>query len=292
MYESRVRGISPAEATDSLIKLAWIRAAAERYHDTLKEGGRPAMGVDVANSEKGDKGSRAYGVGPCLVEVVSKPCPNANLLGAEVFREANEQGIDPSHIGVDPVGVGAGTVNELVRLGMEPRRLGGSLAPINGAQRSPDGSSMDFAPDANLFLNLRSQMAWQLREDFRAGTIAMNPELVARLAGQLTAPRYEKRGGKIVLEEKKEIKKRLGRSPDDFDSIMYWNWVRPRSRDPIVVEYADDQHPGYDYQRKQRKPRRDRRMVPDHAERSGYYRAPVSWRAPRWDGSPSEDGDA
>jgi phage terminase large subunit len=281
MYESRVRGISPAEATDSLIKLSWITAAAERYATELVKGGRPAMGVDVANSEKGDKGSRAYGVGSCLTDVVTKPCPNANLLGSEVVNDANRMGIDPAHIGVDPIGVGAGTVNEMVRLGMEPRRLGGSLTPINGAQRSPDGASMDFAPDANLFLNLRSQMAWQLREDFRKGDIAINPELVKRLATQITAPRYEKSNGKVIVEEKAKIKKRLGHSPDDFDSIMYWNWVRPRSTPPESPEVAQDRHPGFDYKARTRKPRRS--LVPDEDLRANHYQTPHGWRAPRFD---------
>jgi hypothetical protein len=164
----------------------------------------------------------------CLVDVVTAPCPNANVLGAQVFKEANEQGIDPATSALIPSVSGLAQSTRWPDSGWS---LGGSAvvsAPINGAQRSPDGASMDFAPDANLFLNLRSQMAWQLREDFRKGDIAINPAL-QRVFTQLTAPRFEKRGGKVVIEEKKEIRKRLGHSPDDFDSIMYWNWVRPRS---------------------------------------------------------------
>ena len=291
MYESRVRGISPAESTDSLIKLQWIRDAAGRYAGLLREGGRPALGVDAANSEKGDQASIARGVGPCLVEVESKPCPDSNKLGSEVFDEANARGIDPSHIGVDPIGVGAGTVNEMARRGMEPRRLGGSLSPINGAERAPDGSPMDFVADANLFLNLRSQMAWQLREDLRKGELGINPQLLAVLEPQMTVWRYEPRNGKVVVDGKDKAIQRLGFSPNEFDAVMYWNWVRPRAGVQYGKEYGDHEHPGIDIKSRLRKRKTDRSNVPgeDDLERPGHYAVPVSamWRAPR----PSTDDD-
>lgn len=263
MYESRVRGISPAESTDALIKLAWVERAAARYEAMMKLGGARAMGVDVANSEKGDKSSKAYFRGACLQKVVSRQCPDSNVLGTEVFDEANELRIEPWHIGVDPVGVGAGTVNELVRLGMQVRRLGGSLSAVNGAQRAPDGTLMDFVPDANLFNNLRSQMAWQLREDFRLNRLAIPHD--KKLFAQLTAIQFTKRGGKIVLEEKAKVKERIGRSPDDFDSIMYGNWVRPRAAIIEQQDAGDHRHPGIDYKNRRIKDRS--RPLPDPAAR-------------------------
>lgn len=300
MYESRVRGFSPAESVDSLIKLAWIEAAAARYVQEaaarLVSGrpearGVPALGVDVANSEHGDKASVARGYGHTLESVTSAPCPDSNVLGAEVFKEANKVGIDPAHIGVDPVGVGAGTVNEMVRLGMEPRRLGGALRPVNGAQKDADGTSMDFAPDANRFDNLRGQMAWQLREDLRKGRLAINPALVKMLAPQLTMPKYRRENGKVYVEEKKHIKKRLGRSPDDFDSVMYWNWVRPRSEVVQDEDAGDDRHPGFDYKAKRRHRKtplvnpdgtlRGRKEV-EEVERYGMAGLPAPPRMGRW----------
>lgn len=308
MYESRVRGISPAEAVDSLIKLAWVEAAAERYvrraiaqrlSGRPEERGQPAMGVDVANSEHGDKSSVAYGYGDTLERVASSACPDANVLGASIFEEASKGGIDPSHIGVDPVGVGAGTVNEMVRLGMNPRRLGGSLRPIMGAQRAPDGTSMDFAADANLFDNLRGQMAWQLREDLRRGQMAIEPKLAKAIAVQLTMPRYVRERGLVKVEEKKHIKARLGRSPDDFDAVMYWNWVRPRSAVVVETDAADDQHPGYDYREKRRKAklplvgpdgRLTSRNAPERDNRYGLTGMDAPRKMTRWGHTTEEDG--
>jgi hypothetical protein len=295
MYERRVRGISPAEATDALIKLSWCQEAAKRWEKLLAEAGPRALGVDVANSERGDKAARAYFVGKALERVVAKQCPNANRLGEEVVAEAELLGISPWHVGVDPVGVGAGTVNEMTRLGFNAMRLGGGESPVGGAERAPDGSKMDWAPDANRFDNLRSQMAWQLREDLRTNEIGLPDDPV--LFRQLTAITYEVKGGKVVLEPKKSLAKRIGGSPNEFDAIMYGNWVRPRAKaaDPAEVE-GDDRHPGFDYKRKRRRPKARLREPGDDASMSvddelrSRYAVPHTggaFRMPRW-GGPSQ----
>lgn len=291
MYDSRVRGISPSEAVDALIKLAWVKAAQARYAALLEKGGAPAMGVDVANSDNGDKAAIALFRGAALVSVESKACPNANALGTEVVercRDAKDP-IAQEHVGIDPVGVGAGTVNECFRLGFHPLRLGGADKPVGSASRAPDGSLMDWVPDANKFDNLRAQMAWQLREDLRLGLIGLPPNN-PKLERQLTALRYEPRGGKVVLEEKAKAKARLKGKMDEFDAVMYANWVRPRAVIPGATEYSDDQHPGYDLKAKRRNPRRDRSMVPDGPESATYYGVPVSagWRGPHEGGEDDE----
>ena len=69
--------------------------------------------------------------------------------------------------------------------------------------------------------NLRAEMYWRLR-------LALDPEQGATLAlppGQellrdLCAARYEiQTGGIVKIEDKKDIKKRLGRSPDLADAV-------------------------------------------------------------------------
>lgn len=41
---------------------------------------------------------------------------------------------------------------------------------------------------------------------------------------------FDEDGGIVTLESKDDIRKRLGRSPDRADAVVYWNWVRPRTR--------------------------------------------------------------
>jgi hypothetical protein len=285
MYESRVRGISPAESSNALIRLSWCQAAAARLPALIRRGGPRAMGVDVANSEAGDKGSRSYWIGAALEKVITKPCPNANRLGAEVVSEAQQLGIDPQHVGVDPVGVGAGTVNECDRLRFPVRRLGGGDLPIQQASRGADGSSMDWVPDANRFDNLRSQMAWQLREDLRLGRIGLPND--PKLFRQLTAFKFEVRKGKVIVQSKKEVKPLLGgRSPDDFDSVMYGNWVRPRAEPKGGRDRGKNRHPGIDYKNQRLNPRRRVQVGPDGVQYGtpdfeGDDIRPQSYRMPR-----------
>lgn len=214
LYQSRVRGISPSESASGLIRLAWCAAAKNNVQPLLWHARRErALGVDVANSEAGDLAAIARGSGAILEEVEAFPCPNANKLGERVVTEARTLGIDPQHVGVDSVGVGAGTVNEAARLDFWLRAL-------NGGSRAED------ALDAERFLNLRSQMWWQMRVDLESRMIALPDD--DELIEDLTAPEWETRNGKIVVESKETIKERLGRSPNKGDAAVYWNWVRSR----------------------------------------------------------------
>ncbi|MFA6167815.1 MAG: hypothetical protein WC700_14435, partial [Gemmatimonadaceae bacterium] len=249
MYDSRARGISPAQAVDALIQLMWCQAAASR---TLPRGPK-ALGVDVAQSENGDKAAIARGAGPVLIEVEEFPCNNATQLGRDVATEARREGIPANMVAVDPIGVGAACVNELrERLGPEIHALNGGDSPVDGAQRLPDGSTRTWAPDANEHRNLRGQMWWQLREDLRLGTVQLpnDPELFR----ELTMPRWEPKNGVVWVESKLEVKKRLGRSPDKADAVVYWNWIRPRDVVSSVPEAAvkqDDRAVRWDYAKKQ-----------------------------------------
>lgn len=250
-YESRIRGISPAQATDSLVRLEWLQQAQARYLQHVEMygplTGTRAKGVDVANSENGDKAAIADGIDQALVQIRAFPCPDANKLGTLVATEITRDKLDPTMVGVDPVGVGAGTVNELARLGKQVQRLGGGERPMGGTERAPDGSTYEWAPDANSFNNLRSQMYWQFREDARLGQLMLSPEAFEILKGQATIPRFSAQGGKTVVESKKEIKRRTGtESPNELDAAVYWNWVRPRAlAKPTDTAHPEDVHPGF-----------------------------------------------
>jgi hypothetical protein len=250
MEQSRNKGISPAESSEALIKLEWVNAAMARWERWMQEPSfqalTPALGVDVANSENGDKAALAFGRGPLLQQVTARQCPNANKLGDEVFDlYITAEKVDPMHVGVDNVGVGSGTVNTLDErtldksLGVVQRLSGGA---IENTQHMPDGSTYEWAPDANLFDHLRSQMYWQLREDLRNGLIALPPSQTVRV--QLITPTYTPDKGKVVVLPKKEIKKLLGGSPNEMDAIVYWNWVRRREALPVEpVKPARDDPP-------------------------------------------------
>lgn len=220
IHLSRSRGVCPAQATDALIRQEWVEAAIARGKDPervaklkLERGGVPALGVDVANSVEGDKACLAKGRGAVLLECPAFQCADANALGRnEVQALAREAEMRPHHVGVDVVGVGAGTINELRRLGFHAVALNGGSQPI-------------FRPrEEETFLNLRAQMYWQLRGDLQHGRIALPDD--ADLLKELVTAKWGTRTGKIFIEAKEDIKKRLGgKSPDKADAVCYWNWV-------------------------------------------------------------------
>jgi hypothetical protein len=246
LFESRIRGISPKQATDGLLQLEWIERAMERGKrewlrmETLRREGvtlqaqkvRRSFGVDAAQSEAGDKSAVSEWWDAICVDVESKPCPNATDLGTEVWGKMcrEDAPVEADHVGVDVVGIGAATGNELRRLaGLGVQCLLSGNPPIKHAQRE-DGVATEWVMDSNRFLNLRAQMYWQLREDLRNERIGLpnRPELVRELMAQ----RYTTDGGKVKMLEKSKIKQALGgRSPDEADAVCYGNWVRPR--DPL-----------------------------------------------------------
>lgn len=235
MYQSRVRGISPPQSTEAVIQLAWLEAAAQRYDDletrTAARRGRPAYGVDVAQSEHGDQAAVARGHGACLEAVTAGACPNATHLGRDVAADARVEGVRPEHIGVDPVGVGAATLNELRELvGPEVQALWGSGKPIAGDQKGEDGLDREWLPDANVFYNLRAQMWWTLREDLRLGRLAVRRD--GALFRELTSVQWKRQLGKVLIEDKHEVRRRIGHSPNLADAAVYWNFARGRSAAP------------------------------------------------------------
>jgi hypothetical protein len=199
----------------------------------------PALGVDFANSQDGDHGAIARWLGACLTEVESFPCPDATDLAERVVKEAQEEGVSPRHVGADAAGLGGPVVNYMRKLGLKVRALHGAnrtvpemdkdelwseeeLDPVEGV-RKPKGARV---VQAERFNNLRSQMWWKLREDLRKGTVALPND--RELFEELTTPQFEDRNGIIVVEAKKSVVSRMGRSPDKADATVMGNWVRHR----------------------------------------------------------------
>jgi hypothetical protein len=244
LYESRVRGISPMEASDALIRWEWCTAAAGRYSDPQFRQGTLALGADVAQSSDGDFAAIARWQGACLTEVQSfrvNPNLGANDVAQRVFLDASDpqHPVDPRYIAIDTVGVGASTVNELRRLGLKVRHLSGGRKAVPGidtdtlwSETEPDleGHIKPAGPaivEAERFDLLRSQVWWRMREDLRLGRIALpNDE---ELFQDLTTPTYTTLNGKIVVESKEKIMQRLRRSPDKGDAACYGNFVRRRT---------------------------------------------------------------
>jgi hypothetical protein len=217
LYLSRVRGQSPQQATDSLIRRDWLQKCVNKSveeRQLLQEKGEAALGLDVANSPKGDKSCVARGKGAVLLELIPKPCPDAAAWARrDVHPWIQSGGIRARRVGCDPIGVGGSAVNELTRLGIHIVGLNGGAKPLELRRTKSEK-----------FLNLRAQMYWIMRLDVQEGKIALPDD--DELLQDLTVVRWGVRGGKIYIEDKEEIRKKLKRSPDKGDSAVYWNFIR------------------------------------------------------------------
>jgi hypothetical protein len=135
---------------------------------------------------------------------------------------------------VDTNGIGAGVFDKIRRRGMSATPLNvGTLTKL----RDKSGQIE--------FYNIRAAATWKLRE---ALDPAQNPTLCLpvdeKLAGDLSAPRWKNRaGGKMVIEDKGEVRKRISRSPDRGDAVILANWLNSDeniSTDESSFDWVDD----------------------------------------------------
>jgi len=226
-FQSRVRGISPPEHQDALIRQAWIDRAVDRWKEGSLIFGLPALGVDVARSDDGDNAAIADGVGAHLEEVVKFPCNDVAALGLRVAALMAMREILERNVGVDVGGgYGGGTVDTLKTLGHFVQ----AINPGAGAIQTIDETTLEeedvAVREVIIFRNRRAQMAWHLATDLQMDRIALPPD--PELHEELRSMRWKPVLGKIQVEEKDLIKDRLGRSPDEADAVMLWNEVRER----------------------------------------------------------------
>ncbi|HEY9226016.1 MAG TPA: hypothetical protein VIP11_05180, partial [Gemmatimonadaceae bacterium] len=246
LYLSRVRGLSPKEAHNALIKHAWLERAAELWENPTERqrlaAGQRALGVDPAQTEGGDRMAIARWQGSVLETVERIPSTNALTFGREVWRIMQDERIDPKHVAVDSVGVGSNVVNyldEVLPPGKYVVRIeGGAEDAIDGAMRAEPGADREYQSDSNRFLNIRAQAHWQLAQDLAHGLVAIPRH--AQLWRELMAVTYSTEGGVVRIAKKKDIVKKLGRSPDYGDAVVYGNWARPRKAAALPVATADE----------------------------------------------------
>lgn len=254
-FLARTRGISPEQAWNSLIRLEWLKASRARWEARRDAGTLPvvttAKGVDVANSEHGDEACVVDVAENAVTAINAFPCPDANLLGMHIHQSLDRQryGGPPlaaHYVGVDSIGVGAGTVNECRRLGSIVTAINNAAKPMKSTERARDGQLYEWAPDANVHLNLRSQTYWQLRIDLQNGDVDLPYD--EELWEELQQVQYEDEPV-TKIESKADIRARLGRSPNKADALVMANWVRPRSVPKIDVDNGEREGVslGFDY---------------------------------------------
>lgn len=208
-----------ADEPDQLITYDWTLAA----RDVEPVDGKAALGVDVARYGDDDtvlslkRGNR-------ILPLEYKHGLDLERTAALVRSRIVDTPIDARSVFVDAVGIGAGVVDILRSQHFPVREV------ISGAK------AVERRGDTFRFKNLRSQMWWHLREQLRHGLVCFELD-DPRLREDLTAPRYTITGDRIItVESKDDLKKRIGRSTDAGDAVVYvcsdgiHNWKLERFR--------------------------------------------------------------
>ena len=214
-FHYMVLGQYPPHEVNQLISREWIDNARARWDAYVAQYGMvppkgiigPVLGLDVADD--GDdynslceryggfvKGFRKWkGVDPDMTAI------KASQIHKELQAEATF---------ADSIGVGAGVVPRM-------RRLGCSSAFKVKASEAPTKST-----EMGEFGTLRDQLCWEVREWLRKDPGAMLPpddELIEEL--EVLTYRIDAKTGKIKVMPKDQVKAKLGRSPDKFDSLKF-----------------------------------------------------------------------
>lgn len=223
LYLNRVLGEFASADTDGVIPLAWIEMSNDRWRKWRDTGAVlptfTGLGVDVAAG--GDNSTIAPRYDWLIPEIFSKSTPDTMELVGRVYGLLQKLG---GYAVVDLMGMGTGPTHRLQEmLRREVDEYGTPVLPAAVYAFVASGKSLmkDRSKDLG-FVNMRAEGWWSLREQLDPmfdPTLALPPD--DELTGDLTAPHYRvMSGGRIQIEEKDEIRKRIGRSTDKGDSVM------------------------------------------------------------------------
>lgn len=205
LYQVRVEGNFPAQAANAVIGLAVVETAQARWEE-LPDDAPLRLGVDVAR----------FGDDATIIQ----PVRGDRALPAREFRQFDNvevagfvvetarllrRGEERVRVKVDDGGLGGGVV-DVLRHSEEARRLGLVILPVNAGEGATDPA----------YMRRRDELWFGLRDWLKTGGIPDD----ALLAADLVSPTYTfAPSGRLVVESKKDLKKRLGRSPDHADAL-------------------------------------------------------------------------
>jgi phage terminase large subunit len=205
-FKVRVLGEFPTGDDDTVIPLEWVAAA--RGRDVATQSFLPIWGVDVARFGD-DRSALAKRRANVLLEPVKWwQHAEIDVTAGRIKAEWDQTPLDdrPSDICIDVIGYGAGVFAILKNYGLPVRGVNVAEAP------SVDGQ----------YNRLRDELWFKGREWFRARDCSIpNVPAIEDLVSDLVGPTYDTSiNGKVLVEAKKDAKKRGLRSPDLADAFL------------------------------------------------------------------------
>lgn len=215
VYRVRVLGEFPTSDDDTVIPRSLIDSAMDR--DVQPSKVMPIIwGVDVAGGGS-DRSCIAKRQGNALIEPIKCYTKlNTMELAAKIKAEYDltPNWKRPQEINVDSINIGQGVADRLQQLKLPARGINVFETPASSR-------------NAERFANLRAELwfsmgDWFARRDCSIPSVYKKPEDGHDLVQELAVTRYEiqQKSGKVMIEDKKKTKGRLGHSPDMADAFM------------------------------------------------------------------------
>ena len=201
-FRIRVLGLPPSVGSDELIPWDWVMDAVDRDVQPMDDDPLIFI-IDVGAG--GDDTALARRTGPKFAPwEVTNIADSEQLLNWLLRRILSEE---PRFAFVDPIGVGWGIAGSL------RHRVKNSVTDII------EVNVAEMAAEDQKFSRLRDELWWKTREEFEKRVISIPDDPI--LIEELTAIKVdqERLDGKIKVEGKKELRKRID-SPNRADTIM------------------------------------------------------------------------
>jgi len=199
-----------------IIPADWVRVAQRRWLERKKPD-TPVTAVGIDPSRGGDdKTALAKRHDNWFDEV--KSWPGAIIKDGAIMAELARQEIgevNPMYINIDVSGIGSSGFDHL-------KVLYKQVQPFNPAE----GSEYRDRSRKLKMRNKRAEMYWRMRDALDpvyGDDIALPPD--TELLADLCSARYKISSAGVLVEEKEEIKKRIGRSPDVGEAVMMCNFT-------------------------------------------------------------------
>lgn len=219
-------GIRISDNPWQLIPTYWVELAQERWKQRDKPEKLSALGVDAirGGADKATIAPRYDNYFDKLVKFDGGEIQDGPDLAAKVVKELGKRTKDEEEaknvpIQFDIIGIGSSGYDFLID-------WGANAIAVNAAA----GSTMRDKTGLFKMTNVRAEMWWGMMEalDPKTGDdIALPPD--SELLADLVAPTYKVVTGGIVIEKKKDIRKRLKRSTDAGDAV-----IQARRPEPIL----------------------------------------------------------
>jgi hypothetical protein len=211
LFLPKCLGEFPMDDGDKLIPLSWIEAAQERWREINGEydGDEPLkLGVDVAGMGR-DMTVFCYRYDNVVTQFRNFAKAYHMETAGRIKQELDK---DQRYMAfIDTIGEGAGVYYRLIE------------QDVNACSVKFSESAKkyhDFSGELN-FANMRAYCWWAIRDALDPQNdinLALPP--IDELTQDLNEPTFKPRSdGSFIIEEKDEIKKRLGRSPDYGDAL-------------------------------------------------------------------------